>query len=86
MSNSMADMDPTKIPALHPPAGVTSDLDSPSPLQATYVSTILFCLCLCTVALVVQLLTKRFLMKGFKWEDCRSLFSTNRCHLTVVDE
>lgn len=65
-------LDPSKIPALQPPPGVIPDFESPSPIQATSVFAIIFCLSVCTVCLVVQLLTKFFLMKGLKWEDCKS--------------
>ena len=65
-------VDSRKMPALRPPVGVMPNFVTPSPWQTINVFTIIFCLSLCTVRLVVQLVTKFFLMKGLKWEDCEA--------------
>lgn len=63
-------MDSMSGPALRPPPGVIPDFDSPDAAQTVQITASIFCISICTVFLVLQLLTKQFLMHGLKWEDC----------------
>ncbi|KAL8809790.1 MAG: hypothetical protein Q9200_003107 [Gallowayella weberi] len=57
---------------MEPPHGETPEFDSPgSSGQSTTV--VVFCLSFCTVLLLVQLLTKRILIRALQYEDCKTL-------------
>ena len=63
-------MDFMKGPALRPPPGVIPDFDSPDAVQTLQITASIFCISICTVFLIFQLLTKQCLMHGPEWEDC----------------
>ncbi|KAL8803523.1 MAG: hypothetical protein Q9182_003124 [Xanthomendoza sp. 2 TL-2023] len=64
-------MDPTKAPAMYPPQGVTYDFNAPNPLITfgNLAALTICCLSLCTILLLLQLWTKRFLLHGLVRED-----------------
>lgn len=65
-------MDPTKMPAMYPPSGMIYDFNAPNPIRDVVDGASIFCISLCTILLMVQLLTKRHLLHGLKWEDCEA--------------
>ncbi|KAL8680136.1 MAG: hypothetical protein Q9224_003991 [Gallowayella concinna] len=62
-------MDPSNTPAIKPPDGETPDFDAPDPSRNITIPAIVFCISFCTLLLLVQLLTKRILIRALQYED-----------------
>ena len=67
-------------PAVTPPAGTVSNLDNPPNIDAICYMTFFLCMSLATLAVVIRLYTKRFLIRCIAYEDCEYCSSTSLCH------
>lgn len=64
-------------PAGTPPAGVTPNFDNPPNLNNTFlVGTLVLCLSFATVAVLIRLYTKLFLIRSVAYEDCKTYSSS----------
>ena len=57
-------------PAVPPPAGIISNLDSPPNIDAICYTTFSLCVSLASLAVGIRLYTKRFLIHCIAYEDC----------------
>ena len=78
-------------PAASPPAGVTPNFNDPPNLNRVVAVVLTLCIFLPTVAVLLRLYTKKFLIQSWAYEDCEtpissfpnltaSLISTRRSH------
>ena len=75
MANPLANLTPAELaqtPALMPPPGVVPNfINPPGTLEAVTNATMAICFALTTVFVLVRLLTKYCVDRGFQWEDCQ---------------
>lgn len=57
-------------PAMSPPAGVMPNLHNPVNLDVYVVVTITLCVAFATVAVLLRMYTKIFILRVLAWEDC----------------
>ena len=57
-------------PALSPPAGVISNFHDPPNLDAFVALTLGLCIGFVTLAVVLRMYTKVFILRALAWEDC----------------
>ena len=57
-------------PAVAPPAGSTSNLDNPPNMDTVCYLTFYLCLSCATLAVVMRIYTKHFLIHAIAYEDC----------------
>ena len=87
MTNSTAGTSPTQVqaelrtllegPAMSPPAGVIPDFDHAPNLDIYVAMTITLCVIFATLAVLLRIYTKVFILRVLAWEDCRFI-STSR--------
>ena len=58
-------------PAMSPPPGVLPDFHNPSNLNVFVALTISLCVTFATVAVLLRMYTKVFILRALAWEDCR---------------
>ena len=61
-------------PAMSPPAGVVPNFDDPANLDIYVTLTITLCVAFSTVAFVLRMYTKVFILRVLAWEDCGFYF------------
>ena len=61
-------------PAMSPPAGVAPNFDDPANLDIYVILTITLCVAFSTVAVVLRMYTKVFILRVLAWEDCGFYF------------
>ena len=61
------------IPALEPPPGVISNFKNPWTFDGLAIATVAVCLTTTTLAVAMRILTKIFVMRAFRLEDCQFL-------------
>ena len=59
-------------PATAPPVGMMSNLKNPANLDGTIIPVMAVCLTVSTLALLVRMCTKLFLLRSMAYEDCKS--------------
>lgn len=57
-------------PAMSPPAGVIPNLHDPANLDVYVALTITLCVAFATVAVILRMYTKVFILRVLAWEDC----------------
>ena len=57
-------------PAVSPPAGVVPNFDHPTNLDIYVTLTITLCVAFSTVAVILRMCTKVFIVRVLAWEDC----------------
>ena len=57
-------------PAMSPPAGVVPNFNSPASLDTYVILTVTLGLTFITVAVVLRMYTKVFILRVLAWEDC----------------
>ena len=68
-------------PAMSPPPGVTPNFHDPPNLDAFIALTLAVCVTFSTLAVLLRMYTKVFILRALAWEDCRSLcFLQNLSH------
>ena len=87
MTNPPAGSSPTQVqaelrtllegPAMSPPAGVIPDFDHAPNLDIYVAMTITLCIIFATLAVLLRMYTKVFILRVLAWEDCR-FTSTSR--------
>lgn len=80
MANPTRDMSPEQAqaalrtllegPAMSPPAGVVPNLHDPANLDVYVALTITLCVAFATVAVLLRMYTKVFILRALAWEDC----------------
>lgn len=70
-------------PAATPPAGVTPDFDDPPNQRLFVIAILVLCLTFSTLAVLMRMYTKLFLVRSLVPEDCECLFVT-RLDLEVL--
>ena len=63
-------------PAGKPPAGVASDFENPPNIDGTIVPILALCVTIATLAVLIRLYTKSFLLRSLAYEDCKFKSST----------
>lgn len=58
-------------PAGAPPAGVTPEFDNPPNLNTLVTITMVFCVSFATLAVLIRMYTKVFLIRSVAYEDCK---------------
>lgn len=58
-------------PALQPPAGTISDFQKPPGLENFFLATIVLSFVLPSVALLLRIYTKHFLLRSIGYDDCK---------------
>ena len=58
-------------PAIYPPAGVTSSLDSPPNIDTVCYLTFSLCVGLASLAVAIRIYTKHFIIHSITYEDCK---------------
>ena len=58
-------------PAMSPPAGVIPDFDHAPNLDIYVIVTITLCTIFATLAVLLRMYTKVFILRVLAWEDCR---------------
>ena len=58
-------------PAMSPPVGVIPNFHDPPNLDVFVTLTIIFCVAFGTVAVLLRMYTKVFILRALAWEDCR---------------
>lgn len=67
----MSPSNPSSVPALDPPAGITPNFVNPYTLSPAFVATAVICLLFATAALIIRLATSLFGSdKRLRIEDC----------------
>ena len=61
-------------PAMSPPAGVVPNFDDPANLDVYATLTVTLCVAFSTVAVVLRMYTKVFILRVLAWEDCEFYF------------
>ena len=67
-------------PAIAPPAGSTSKLEDPPNMDTVCYLTLYLCLGCATLAVIMRIYTKRFLVHAIAYEDCecrKSIFAVS---------
>lgn len=64
-------MTSTQMPALQPPAGMISNFDNPFSFYPWILAIGIISMVLMTLAVVIRIYTKVFIMKSMKHEDCK---------------
>ena len=59
-------------PALDPPEGVKSNYVNPDSHLLWFIATTAVCMTISTVALILRLITKLYVVKSVGWDDCLS--------------
>ena len=62
-------------PAGTPPVGVTPNFDNPPNTNRFVIITLVFCVLLASLAVLVRMYTKIFLIRSIEYEDCKSSYS-----------
>ena len=57
-------------PAGIPPKGMTPNFEDPPNHDSLVISTVTVCLVLTTLAIMIRIYTKAFLIRSIKYEDC----------------
>ena len=83
MTNSTAGISPTQVqaelltllegPAMSPPAGVIPDFDHAPNLDIYVTVTTTLCVIVATLAVLLRMYTKVFILRVLAWEDCRDI-------------
>ena len=86
MASSTADMTPGQAqaalrtllvgPAIRPPAGVIPNFHDPPNLDVFVTLTIILCVIFGTLAVLLRMYTKVYILRALAWEDCRSPFNS----------
>lgn len=63
-------------PAASPPAGVTPNFNDPPNLDRAVAVVLTLCIFLSTVAVLLRLYTKKFLIRSWAYEDCETPISS----------
>ena len=58
-------------PAASPPPGVVPNFDDPANLNTLVTLTITLCVTFATLAVLLRMYTKVFILRALAWEDCR---------------
>ena len=58
-------------PAMSPPAGILPKFHNPPNLNIFVTLTITLCVTFATVAVLLRMYTKVFILRALAWEDCR---------------
>ena len=58
-------------PAMSPPPGILPDFHNPPNLNIFVALTITLCVTFATVAVLLRMYTKVFILRALAWEDCR---------------
>lgn len=58
-------------PAMSPPAGVIPNFHNPPNLDVFVALTIALCVTFATLAVLLRMYTKVFILRALAWEDCR---------------
>ena len=70
---------------MSPPAGVTPDFGHAPNLDIYVTTTITLCVIFATLAVLLRMYTKMFILRVLAWEDCRFTFilrnKTSSCHV-----
>ena len=92
MTNSTAGTSPTQVqaelrtllegPAMSPPAGVIPDFDHAPNLDIYVKTTITLCVIFATLAVLLRMYTKVFILRALAWEDCRFTFTSRGMAVT----
>ena len=61
-------------PAMSPPVGVVPNFEDPANLDVYVTLTITLCVAFSTVAVVLRMYTKVFILRVLAWEDCGFYF------------
>lgn len=80
MASATTDMSPEQAqaalrtllegPAMSPPAGVVPNFNDPANLDVYVALTITLCVAFATVAVLLRMYTKVFILRVLAWEDC----------------
>ena len=57
-------------PGLQPPEGVIPNFTNPPSLENIQIAATVVCIALATLATVLRMYTKMFIIKAIGWEDC----------------
>ena len=71
-------------PAGRPPAGVTPNFHNPSSLNRFVAPILTLCITFTTLAILTRMYTKKFLIKSWAYEDCRTLVPYPRKPITTL--
>ena len=71
---------------MSPPAGTIPNFHDPPNLDAFVALTIALCVTFGTLAVVLRMYTKVFILRALAWEDCKScaFFCRDFCHLLIL--
>ena len=58
-------------PAMSPPTGMISNFQDPSNLDVFIALTITLCVTFGTLAVLLRMYTKLFILRALAWEDCK---------------
>ena len=93
MATSMESLTPGELqrlltgPAVAPPAGIISNLHNPPNMDAVSYLTFYLCLSCATLAVVMRIYTKYFLIRAIAYEDCerrKSIFAVSEISNTLI--
>ena len=89
MANSTAAMTPAALrtllegPAMSPPAGITPNFQKPSDFAAFATLTLVLGFTFGTLAVLLRMYTKVYILRSLAWEDCR-VPSLSSCMIVAV--
>ena len=69
-------------PAGSPPPGITPNFEDPANLNKAVILTLTLCLTFATLAMLMRIYTKLFLIRSWDYEDCELfIFGTSHTYL-----
>ena len=67
-------------PAMSPPPGVIPNFHNPPNLNAFVIMTVVLCFAFATLAVLLRIYTKIYILRALAWEDCRLSTLPKHCN------